>query len=286
MSAEVLSAREVALAQAKSIVRSAGRALFRRVRRDRGHVAGEYDGGHWARMLETRPWESAGGLEEFLIGKSDQTILAKVDGRATRLTQREYYRYRIRAQAELVRNELGASGDLVEIGAGYGANLFALALALPERRFIGLDISPNGIAAGRAIAAHFGLESRVRFEALDLTDPNARAWPELAGRDCFSFFCLEQIPYDISTVISRIAAARPRRVLHVEPTVELLDLSRPADWANYAYVKSVDYQTELFGVLDRMNREGAIRLLRTGRVGFAPTLQNDGFTALWEPCKG
>ena len=41
---------------------------------------------------------------------------------------------------ELVARNLADARDLVELGAGYGYNLFALSLALPERRFIGLDI--------------------------------------------------------------------------------------------------------------------------------------------------
>jgi hypothetical protein len=45
----------------------------------------------------------------------------------------------------------------------------------------------------------------------------------------------------------------------------------------------MDYQSALFGVLRQMEGERLLRVLATGRVPFAPSLQNDGFFAAWEP---
>jgi hypothetical protein len=46
----------------------------------------------------------------------------------------------------------------------------------------------------------------------------------------------------------------------------------------------MDYQNRLFGLLRMLDRKGDLRLLHVGRAPFAPTLQNDGFVATWEPC--
>jgi SAM-dependent methyltransferase len=279
---ERLSALDVALVHAKSISRSLGRAFLKRARRDRQRVMNEYDAGSWARVRKERAWERAGSLEEFLIGERSDTIVARVEGVPTRLPCREYYRYRLRALAQLVTRHLQGD-EIVELGCGTGYNLFALSLASPDRRFIGFDISPNGIETARAIAAHFGLAERIRFDFLDLTKAGDPNFALLAGRCCFTFFCLEQIPYSIEAVVRNIAQARPRRVLHVEPSTELLDLRRPADWANYAFVKSMDYQSDLFRLLPRLAAAGELRVLQVNRAEFAPTLQNTGFTAVWEP---
>jgi SAM-dependent methyltransferase len=241
----------------------------------------EYDIGHWARARRERAWERAANLEEFLIGERSDMIVARVEGVPTRLPCREYYRYRLRALPQLVTRHL--EGEIVELGCGTGYNLFALAFACPDRHFIGFDISPNGIETGRAIAQHFGLAGRIRFDFLDLTkagDPNFKL---LDGRSCFTFFCLEQIPYSIDAVVRNIASARPRRVLHVEPSTELLDLRRPGDWANYVFVKSMDYQSDLFRLLPRLAAAGELRVVEVDRAAFAPTLQNSGFIAVWEP---
>jgi hypothetical protein len=281
---EQMSSLNVALVHAKSIVRSFGRTFLKRVRRDRQRVMDEYDVGHWARARIDRAWERAGSLEEFLIGERGDVIVARVEGVPTRLPCREYYRYRLRALPQLVTRHL-ESDEIVELGCGAGYNLFALSLAFPDRRFMGFDISPNGIETGRAIAAHFGLGERIGFDFLDLTKAGDPNFALLDGRCCFTFFCLEQIPYSIDAVVRNIARARPRRVLHVEPSTELLDLRRPGDWANYAFVKSMDYQSDLFRLLPRLAAAGELRVMAFDRAEFAPTLQNTGFTAVWEPTR-
>lgn len=72
-------------------------------------------------------------------------------------------------------------------------------------------------------------------------------------------------------------------MIHVEPTSELLDLSSPRDWVALAYIRSVDYQSRLFGYLTELESLGKIRVLERGRNAFSPTIRNDGFIAVWEP---
>jgi len=280
---EPLSATRVAFVQAKSIAHSAARAVLKGVRRDRARVMQEYDQGTWAKRRAERTWERAASLEEFLVGSRTDPLFAKVEGQPVRIACRDYYRYRLDALARLAAEHLPTQDELVELGSGFGYNIFALALAFPQRHFIGLDISPNGVDTARMIAAHFGLASRVRFDFLDLAAADAPNFGLLHGRSCFTFFCLEQLPHAIPAALASIARARPNRVLHTESSSELLDLRRPGDWANYAFVKSMDYQASLFGTLQRMQARGEARLLHIGRAPFAPTLQNDGFIAAWEP---
>lgn len=279
---EPLSGREVLAVKAASISRSLARMLVRPVVRDTGKVAREYHGGHWARVLAERQWESTSGLEAFLIGHDQTPIIAKVDGQICRIKRAEYYRYRIDALAQLIGSSLGDEHDIVEVGCGFGYNLFGLALSFPNLRLTGVDISANGIEAARAIARHFGISNRVQFELLDVTKPDDRNFALLNGRACFTYFCLEQIPYDVEQVVKNILMAKPSRVLHVEPTTKASGYGR-RDWVNYLYVKSMDYQSRLFTVLRELDQAGHLHLLRTGQIPFAPTIQNDGFSATWEP---
>ena len=245
----------------------------------------EYDQGNWARRLQERAWERAENLESYLAGNETRLLSAKVDGKAVSVACREYYRYRLRAFQQLARDQLPADGDVVELGCGYGYNLFSLALAFPHRRFLGFDISTNGVQMGRAIARHFGLGDRITFGLLDITRADDPNFSQLTGRSCFTFFCLEQIPDGIDVALKNVINAAPTRVLHVESSTELLSLRRPGDWANYAFVKSMHYQNRLFGLIRALDRAGELRLLHMGRAPFAPTLQNDGFVACWEPKK-
>ena len=106
----------------------------------------------------------------------------------------------------------------MELGTGYGYNLFSLSLNHPDWTFKGFDISPNGIAAGREIADHFGLSDKVSFGRIDLTDAADPSLAEIEGETAFTYFCIEQIPYDVRKVVENIIAAKPKRVINIEPT--------------------------------------------------------------------
>ncbi len=62
---------------------------------------------------------------------------------------------------------------VLELGCGDGANLIALAYALPDSSFVGVDRAAAAIERGRAMIAGIGL-TNVRLEAADLLDVPAR----------------------------------------------------------------------------------------------------------------
>jgi methyltransferase-like protein/ubiquinone/menaquinone biosynthesis C-methylase UbiE len=58
---------------------------------------------------------------------------------------------------------------VLEVGCGDGANVLPMAMALPESTFVGIDIAPTPIAAGRERAAAWGV-TNLDLHALDLTE--------------------------------------------------------------------------------------------------------------------
>ena len=265
------------------LARSLRRMAFKNVRRTHDVVNSEYNAGEWGRILADRGWLRAKTLEAFLIGEKDASRLAKVDGEIVRTTTSDYYRYRIGALSELIARHAGGTNSLTELGAGFGYNLFSLSLDPQWNRLRGFDIAPNGIAAGRQIADHFKLGERVSFDRIDLTDAGDPHFAELAGATVFTYFCIEQIPYAVEAVVENILRARPSRVVNIEPAVDMLKLSDPRDLASRVYIESMDYQTRLFKLLDELDKKGRIRILARERMGFAPTLHNDGLLYAWEP---
>ena len=274
---------ELARAYMTDVARSLGRIVLRNRRRTSDVVDSEYNSGTWGRVLQERSWLRAPTLEHFLVGDDLARRLAKVDGQIVRLSSRDYYRYRIGALSELIARHAGPAVSLLELGAGFGYNLFTLSLDPRWQRLRGLDISPNGIEAGRQIANQFRLSDRVTFDRIDLTDPDDPGFADLAGATIFTYFCLEQIPHLVETVIDNILRARPARVINIEPAVHMLRLTEPRDFASRLYIESMDYQTRLFKTLDMLDNVGRIRILARERMEFAPTLHNDGLLHVWEP---
>jgi hypothetical protein len=265
------------------LVRSLRRLAFKNVRRTHEVVDTEYNAGEWKRILGERAWLRANTLEQFLIEENDAPRLAKVDGQIVRISTRDYYRYRIGALSELISRHAGGARSLLELGAGFGYNLFSLSLDPQWSSLRGFDIAPNGIEAGRQIATRFDLSDRVSFDRIDLTDAGDPRFEQLAGTTIFTYFCIEQIPHAVEAVVENIIRAKPARVVNIEPAVDMLKLSDPRDLTSRVYIQSMDYQTRLFKLLDMLDSRGRIRILARERMAFAPTLHNDGLLYAWEP---
>jgi hypothetical protein len=272
-----------AITYAIDIAKSVYRLILRRMERTQDKVNSEYNLLHWQKILSNKSWLKAKDLPDFLAPPDLKERLRKVDNRILRISAQKYYQYRIGALGNLIGRHCGDTDGIVELGTGYGYNLFSLHLSHPDWTLKGFDISPNGITAGREIASRFDLSDRISLDRIDLTnaaDPNLAA---IKNKVVLTYFCIEQIPYDVRKVVENIMAAKPKRVINVEPTTELLDLTNPRDLVSLFYIRSVDYQTELFSTLDEFERQGRIRIIARERMPFAPSINNDGFLYCWEP---
>lgn len=274
MSSAALICRELAA----SVV-----ALGTRRRRDQVRVRAEYDGGYWSDVLRAARWRHTPTLEEFLNPATTGVRVCKVDNRYVRARSVDYYRFRRDRLLLVMREFAGAEPELVELGCGYGANLFSLTLGGPWQRLMGLDVSEAGITAGRQIAERFGLSDRVTFDRLDLTNPDDPAFARLRGRAAFTYYCFEQIPYDTEAVIRNLLRAGATRVVQIEPLAELLRWNSPKDLVNYLYILRSDYQRTLLTTLRRLERERMLRITAVRRLYYAPSIRHDPAVVCWEP---
>ena len=272
-----------AIAYGIDVSKSIYRLILRRIERTQDKVNSEYNLLHWQKILSNKAWNQAKSLIDFLAPPDMNERLRKVDNQILRISGHEYYQYRVRAWGDLIARYGGDDREIVELGTGYGYNLFSLNVGHPDWTLKGLDISPNGIKAGREIADRFGLSDRISFDRVDLTDASDPNLAEITGKVVLTYFCIEQIPYDVGKVIDNIIAARPKRVVNVEPTIEMLNLAHPRDLVSLLYIRSVDYQTKLFSTLDELERQGRIRIVARERMPFAPSINNDGLLYCWEP---
>jgi hypothetical protein len=271
-----------AVTYAIDIAKSVYRLILRRTKRTQDKVDSEYNLLHWQKILADKAWVKAKDVGEFLSRPDTSERLKKVDNQILRVSDKKYYQYRIGAWGNLIARHCDDK-EIVELGTGYGYNLFSLHLSHPDWILKGLDISPNGITAGREIADRFGLSDRISFDRIDLTDASDPNFAAIAGKVVLTYFCIEQIPYDVRKVIENIIAAKPKRVVNVEPTIEMLNLAHPRDLVSLLYIRSVDYQTQLFSTLDELERQGRIRIIARERMPFAPSINNDGYLYCWEP---
>jgi hypothetical protein len=272
-----------AITYAVDVAKSVYRLILRRMERTQDEVNSEYNLLHWQKILSNKAWLKAKDLPDFLAPPESTERLRKVDNQILRISAQKYYQYRIGALGDLMARHCGDADGIVELGTGYGYNLFSLHHSHPDWTLKGFDISPNGITAGREIADRFAVSDKISLDRIDLTDASDPNLAAIAGKVVLTYFCIEQIPYDVRKVIENIIAAKPKRVINIEPTTELLELFRPRDLVSLFYIRSVDYQTQLFTTLNELERQGRIRIIARERMPFAPSINNDGFLYCWEP---
>jgi SAM-dependent methyltransferase len=266
----------------KEVLTQTFNLAFHRLNRNRAQVMREYEDGRWKQALQSKAWLQAASLEEFLTTSDVRDRVAKIEGRLVRIRTCDYYEFRTRMIQETIAKFAGDVTEIVEVGCGSGQNLLALAQMGRWSRLVGLDLSENGVAAARDAAAHFGLRN-VEFGVLDLIRSDDPGFAALEGRTVFSYYCLEQLKYHTPLVIENLLRAGVRRVIHIEPTTELLRPWSVMDWINGAYVTRNDYQNNIIRTVRRFEKQGKVRILRTERLGYAPTPRNDPILLCWEP---
>ena len=267
----------------KQLLRSIVKLVFRKDKRNSSKVSFSYHSGSWRAIKKKKEWLKYDNLLDYVIGDNVSTRLAKIDSKCVFVNTKYYYEKRLHEFSKIIEEYANTQSTITELGCGYGYNLFSLYATGKWAQLTGFDISENAIESAKEIAAHFKIGDSVRFGNIDLTDVRNENFEKISGSTVFTYFCIEQIPYAVEKVVDNIIAHRPKRVINIEPTTEMLKIWKPLDFLNFVYVKSMDYQTRLFNVLANLEKEGKVRIIAKDRLGYAPTIHNDGFIVVWEP---
>lgn len=253
-----------------------------RRRRDSTRVAQEYDQGQWKRVLEQKPWKTCSSIEEFLNPESADERIAKINNSYVRIRTTDYYKHRFAMLENILRSCAETGSEVVELGCGYGMNLFSLSTK-KWNKLTGLDISAMAIEAAREISRYFGLGDKMHFDRLDLTDRDDRGFGLIQEKTVFTYYCLEQLKHRTALVIANMIRARPKKVIHIEPTPELLRLWLPKDLINYLYILRQDYQDNLIRTLRGFEKRGELKIVELRPLYFAPSVKHDPTLICWEP---
>lgn len=92
---------------------------------------------------------------------------------------------------------------VLELGCGTGANLISLAFARPKSRFVGVDLSPSHIAAGKLTASEMGLQNvDLMAASIDALPPSLGEFDYIVCHGVYSW-----VPPEIQQAILRVCSA-------------------------------------------------------------------------------
>jgi hypothetical protein len=170
---------------------------------------------------------------------------------------------------------------VVELGCGTGANLVALTEQFPTIAAIGADWTESSQALLAEAARATGRTLRgVRF---DMFHPHRTALPVDHDATVLTVHALEQLGNGFGPLLQWLVERRPRRVIHVEPIVELYDGGLLIDALARDYHRRRGYLDGYLPALERLAAEDRIRLRAVRRVRFG-SLHHEAYSLIvWEP---
>jgi len=224
--------------------------LLRRLSRDKAFVTNEYNN------ERDEYWKPSLTPDDFIYGNAQDPIWILLNDR---LVQGKLPDVRIKKYSK--------PGDLVvEFGAGTGRNLAYLARELPDRRYLGLELTPRSVEDARRTLKGFNLP--VEMRVADVTKPVELDTPAAVS---FSVLALEQLPRTLSReALQQMAAVATNAVICLEPIRELYPIS-----ARGIASRLRQYRADYLGGLPRHARSLGLKVVVEERTGLAHNPMNE-----------
>lgn len=180
----------------------------------------------------------------------------------------------------LFRKYLADVGHLYEFGSGSAFNVAAYARLFTDTRITALDWAPA--AVGIANLLHQKLGMKVEGRKFDFFAPDRSV---VLGPDSavLTICALEQTGDRFGPFLDYLRESKPKRVVHVEPTVELYDRNSSHDRLAIDYHTQRKYLKGLLPALQQLAQDGKIRLDWVRRLRFGSRFHECFTVIVWTP---
>jgi len=169
----------------------------------------------------------------------------QLEDRIIRLSRKDFSEKYENRWKIILNNAVSKDTPIVELGCGVGNKLFFL-WKNGYKNLEGYDISENAIKIARKVNEKYGCN--ISFGVLDIT----QQIPLFENKVICTFGCLEQLKHYMDSVLTKIYNAKPKAVIHFE------FVKKHSTLISRMYVKSRDYQDNLFNILKKWEKENKI----------------------------
>lgn len=252
--------------------------LLQKKTRTKKRIKSDYDLGIWKKTLEGKRWLAYKEITSFVQDAPDTRIFALMNGRLETISHQKYQVYRANMLHDIIKKIIEPTDEIIELGCGYGFNLFSLVSNNITNPMWGYDISHNAIKTGNEINDHYKLG--IKFGECDIINDLDKI--NIENKVVLTYYSLEQLKYHTGTIIDKIIKGKPKEVIHIEPVMELYG-NTIQDRVSKLYMKAMDYQDNLFTTLLKLEKENMIKILQAQRLGYAANPLNEASLIRWIP---
>jgi hypothetical protein len=195
---------------------------------------------------------------------------------------------------ELSRHVDEDTVNIVELGSGFGKNLFRLWLGggPPRAKYLGFELTANGRRCASYLAS---LEPGIHFEsrAFDYRAPKIDGFDRNAKTFVFTSYSIEQVP-TLGTAVFEKLLAMPglAKVVHVEPVgwqrsrtsiVDEVELELQGEIERFA--RTSKFNTDLLGVLEGLRAAKRIEIEAIKYDFLSGTPNLPATVIVWKPAR-
>jgi hypothetical protein len=166
---------------------------------------------------------------------------------------------------------------MYEFGSGSAFNSVAFCQKYPEKECMALDFAPEAVSIASLLSVY--RLKNISGRLFDFTKPDYSL--ELDG-GVLTVCALEQVGREFEPFLQYLLDKKPRRVVHVEPTVELYGDGR-YDGLAAEYHRQRGYLEGLMPRLDELALLGKIKIVHRERLGFGSKFHECYTVQVWEP---
>lgn len=253
--------------------------------RDKAHILREY-GEKWGNLLQVFQNKSFADLTQALDFLFETHFPEKLLFHANEDiyyadTGPQFWNFFYAKISDVLSRYMSAEDSIVELGCGWGRNLFYFLNSGICRSAVGGEYAPEGIKLGELMKNRFNLP--IEFHYFDFKNPGQEFLKKMEGKVVFTHNSIEQVNYLPKSTVLSIAACSPKVVVHFEPVYEYRNGNSLLHFFWKRYTEMNDYNRNLVSVLKELEKEGKIEIILEQIHYLGLNAFNPGSIIAWRP---
>ena len=234
---------------------------------------------HWGLVLDSQEWKKK-DFQEFNFPKKNKrvSITTLIDNKICQIRYFDYTIYRPMRIYKILKEFTEKDDVIVELGFGWGWNLFNMIAFGLENKLEGCEITENGFNSCKIINQHY--QCNLKLEKLDLT--KNFGVDKFKEKTLFTHYAMEAMKYDTKKVLENILISKPKQVIHIEPIYELYN-NNLRDITSKLYIEYSNYQDNLLKTLQELESEDKIEIKDIRRLGYGHKSEHEASMIRWIP---
>lgn len=226
-------------------------------------VVREYEHEKWgpllSRLIQQGGNVTLGQVDEWVLGEWPES-LCSVQDRFELLSVHEAHKHYLQVVESTLKTFMPL-GDLVELGAGYGSIILALARcrALDPLRVYAGEYVQSGVSLIQQLAKNEGISAVVG--RCDLTSDKLVDFNIPHGAVIYTSMATPYVTSIDRLFVERFVRLHPRVVIHFEPCYEHFDVESLLGAMRKRYIEVNGYNKNLISVLHQERDQGRIDIL-------------------------